>query len=101
MTKLLVLTLLAGTPDGGLDALYSDCPVRGAITVEARDAGTFYVLSEPQAQRAACLMETCETRRLQLEPVAKDVTWQAWLAGVVVAFFVGALVGGVFVFTAK
>ncbi len=86
----------AGTSDGGIDfdrpAIYSLCPERGPVwAVENLDGGV--LVSEQQGKRINCLLDACETNRLQLETAATigppPPKWAMWIAGVVVAGAVG------------
>lgn len=97
MTKLLVIVLaVQSSLDGGVpfsEPLYADCPARDTDAGVVELPSGALMLSRQQAERNACLMETCETRRLQLEPVARETTWQAWLYGVAISFAVGLVIG--------
>ena len=90
----LLLTLVLTSADGGItfDApLYVFCPLttQQAVTID----GGFVLLPPERAQRAACLLETCEAHRQVLEQDLGShpapLPWTLWAVGVAVAGGVG------------
>lgn len=93
MTLFLTFLLSVAPLDGGVkfsDALYSICPQAGPAT---RTLSGDWIMPHERAERLACLIETCEARRLQFEVREKEQgAPAAWWAIVLVA--VSSAVGG-------
>lgn len=70
-------------------AIYQACPEKVAVTEV--DGGT--LVPDQQGRRLNCLMDACETHRLQLETTIASSppppSWYYWAAGVVGAFALG------------
>lgn len=86
---LLLLSLPSLAQDAGADALYARCP--GAPPAVALDGGWW--LPGARGPRLACLLETCEARRVQLEAQPGPPTWFLFAAGLAVGLSVGVAVG--------
>lgn len=88
-----VAALTAAAPDAGFqDELYATCPTSSELP-QLTDGG--WLLSPSRAARAACLLQTCDERRLELEEKPVLATWSRWslyIAGV--AAVLGVLLGG-------
>lgn len=89
-------TLDAGTAPRFSDPLYSECPPASTAGAAAQREDGSWVLPPARAARNACLMETCDARRQQLEVAPPPLSTTSLLfAGIaaVLALALGLYVG--------
>lgn len=90
-----LLALLLATDGGSFDSpLYGTCPDGPPPVLVDYDGGLAVLLPPLRAQRDACLMATCETRRSELE-AAPPVPLAATVIVAAAAFVAGGVVGAV------
>lgn len=82
----------AGTPHPFDAPLYAKCEPQDPKGVIQFESGAI-ALSAQQARRAACLLTTCDARRVTLEPDALEPQWAKVILGMTVAFITGLVVG--------